>query len=122
MCCWSVGLVQREIEAAGIATITLSTVADLTVAVGAPRVAAIEHPPGRAFGQPDDAQGHRAVLRATLGALEGLQSPGIVHLPFEWGEPRNRVRWRPRTPTPIESLLKRRPWLYWALLTGSIPE
>ena len=42
------------IEAAGISTITLSSIPDLTGAVSVPRLAAIEYPLGYLFGQPGD--------------------------------------------------------------------
>jgi len=102
MCCWSVGLVQREIEAAGLSTISLSMIPEVTASAGAPRIAAIEHPFGVTLGRPGDAAGQLAVLRAALHAMEGMAEPGgVVHLPFEWtsseklalGPPRHR-RWR----------------------------
>jgi len=78
-----VGLVQREIEAAGIATVTLSNIPDLTAAVGVPRVAAIEYPQGQLFGSPGDTDGQAAVLRAALSLVNELDRPGVVDLPFE---------------------------------------
>ena len=106
------GLVQREMERAGFTTITLSPVAELTAAVGVPRVAAIEFPPGRPFGQPGDAEGQRAVLSAALKGVETAEHPGtVVDLPFEWPEPPSRVRSSPALPPPIVTLLKRKPWL-----------
>ena len=79
------GLVQREIEAADFTTIILSPIADLTASLSVPRVAAIEYPCGRTFGQPGDAAGQMAVLRATLDALAAIDAPGaVVNLPFEW--------------------------------------
>jgi D-proline reductase (dithiol) PrdB len=87
VCNWSVGLVQREIEAAGMATISLSNIPELTAAVGAPRIAGIEYPFGRTVGMPGDAEGQRAVVRATLQALTEIEEPGVrVDLPFEWPE------------------------------------
>lgn len=117
------GLVQREIEAAGISTITLSSIPDFTTSVGAPRVAAIEYPLGRALGQPGDGEGQLAVLRATLDALTGIDEPGTVrHLPFQWPEPPNEVRAHPDEHPPIVGLILRRPWLYRRLMTGDVPE
>ncbi|UCC86513.1 MAG: hypothetical protein JSV81_16930, partial [Anaerolineales bacterium] len=73
---------QREIEAAGISTITLSSIPDLTAAVSVPRLAAIEHPLRYLLGQPGDPEGQRAVLRATLRALAEMTEPGsLTHLP-----------------------------------------
>ncbi len=111
MCCWSVGLAQREIEAAGFSTITLSSIPDLTGAVSVPRLAAIEYPLGCAFGQPGDREGQLAVLRSTLGAFETLDRPGgKVCLPFTWPEPPEKVQNHPPVAPPIVSYLKRHPW------------
>ena len=85
MCCWSVGLVQRDIEAAGFSTISLSMIPELTASAGAPRIAAIEHPFGVTLGRPGDAAGQLAVLRTAVRALEAMLTPGaIAHLPFDW--------------------------------------
>jgi hypothetical protein len=80
--------VQREIEAAGVSTISLSNIPELTASTGAPRVAGIEYPFGRTVGMPGDADGQRAVVRAALHALAQIQDPGgRVDLPFTWPEP-----------------------------------
>ena len=123
MCCWSVGLVQRELEAAGFTTITLTPVPDLTASVSVPRIAAIEYPLGRTLGQPCDAAGQMAVLEATLHALETIRTPGeIVHLPFEWPEAAKDVL-RKRLPEdpPIGRYLARHPWFLPRLLARDVP-
>ena len=56
------GLVARRIEAAGIPTVTLNMIWVYHRIVGMPRVAAIEHPFGRPFGDVRDAETQRAVL------------------------------------------------------------
>ena len=109
-------------EAAGIATVALSMIPDLTAAAGAPRVAAIEFPFGRPFGQPNDAAMQGAVLRATLDALRDAAMPGtVVHLPFEWPESPTEVHWHPKEPSPILQLLARDPSLFQRLAAGDIP-
>jgi len=118
-----VGLVARRIEEAGISTLVLSTIASFTASVGTPRVAAIEYPLGRAFGQPGDHVGQRQVLRACLEALELIDRPGaVVDLLFEWPEPPARARWHPPEPPPIAGLFRRKPWLFPRLVAGRIPE
>jgi len=118
-----VGLVQRRIEAAGLTTVTLSPIPDLTAAVGVPRVAAIEYPLGRPLGQPGDAEGQAAVLHAALSVTENAKGPGtVVDLPFEWPEPPSRVRSSPVKPPPIAKLLKRKPWLLPNLFSRVIPD
>jgi D-proline reductase (dithiol) PrdB len=93
--------VQREIEAAGISTITLSSIPDLTAAVSVPRLAAIEHPLGYLLGQPGDPEGQRAVLRATLRALAEMTEPGsLTQLPFEWPASARRLSARPSQAPP----------------------
>lgn len=104
------GLVQREIEAAGFSTISLTMMPDLTASVGVPRLAAIEHPFGLTLGLPGDAARQLAVLRAALRALEEASQPGAVaHLPFEWtsGE---KLNIHPPDLPPIASYLRRHPW------------
>lgn len=116
------GLVQREIEAAGIVTVTLSTIPELTESVGVPRIAAIEYPIGRSFGRPGDADGQRAVLRAALRVAETAAAPGtVVALPFEWPDPPSRSRSIPAEPPPITKLLKKKPWLLPRLLNRDPP-
>lgn len=78
---------QREIEAAGMATISLANIPELTASVGVPRLAGIEYPFGRTVGMPGDAQGQMAVVRLALQALVEIEHPGGVRgLPFEWPE------------------------------------
>jgi len=123
VCCWSVGLVQRELEAAGFSTIILTPVPDVTASVSVPRIAAIEYPLGRTLGQPGDAAGQMAVLEATLQALENIQAPGgIVHLPFEWLEAPKEVRNSPPEDPPIARYLARHPWFLPRLLNRNVPE
>jgi hypothetical protein len=118
-----VGLAQREIEAAGIPTVSLSMIPDFTCATGAPRVAAVAYPTSRPLGEPGDAEGQRRVLRAALAVLEEAEEPGtIVTLPFAWPEPAKSVRRRRLgDPPPIAKLLQSRPWLYLKLVAGDIP-
>ena len=116
------GLVQREIEAAGLSTITLSGIPDLTAAVSPPRVAAIEHPLGFSFGQQGDVEGQRAVLRATLQALAGMTASGSVeHLPFEWPGSSRRIGNQPPDKPPITKYLLRHPWHIPNLLSRTVP-
>ena len=116
------GLAQRAIETAGIATVSLSMIPEFTRSVGAPRVAAIEYPMGRPLGQPGDREGQLAVLRAALRVAETASRPGeVVDLPFQWPEPPSQVRSSPAEPPPIARLVTRRPWLYLKLVAGEIP-
>lgn len=112
MYCWSVGLVQREIEAAGFSTISLSMMPELTVSTGAPRIAAVEHPFGLTVGSPGDEGGQLAVLRATLQALATISVPGsVVDLQFSWNDDA-KLDTLPPQPPPIVSYLRRHPWAF----------
>lgn len=116
------GLAQREIEAAGFSTVSLSMIPELTSSAGAPRVAAIEHPFGLTLGLPGDAAGQLAVLRAALRALEEISRPGaVVHLPFEWS-PRDKLNTDPPETPPIVRYLKRHPWHLPKFLNRMPPE
>ncbi len=113
---------QRELEAAGLTTIILSNIPDLTASIGAPRIAAIEYPFGRTVGQCGDSAGQKAVLRATLEAVVEIDHPGGVrHLPFEWPEPPKRARTHPPQPPPIAQYLRTHPWHLPNLLTRNVP-
>lgn len=103
------GLVARVIEAAGIPTVVLNMIWVYQRLVGMPRVAAIEYPFGRPFGDAGDAGGQRAVLRAALAVFEHAKAPGHVeHLPFVWPEPPEATKWQPDEPSPIIALMKSR--------------
>ena len=118
------GLVQRVLEASGIPTVALSMIPDLTRAVGVPRLAGISYPMGRPLGRPHDAQGQRAVLRATLEVLASASGPDTyVELPFQWPETPAQARnvSKDVPPAPIVELLRQKPWLLANLYSGRIP-
>ena len=115
------GLAQREIERAGMTTVTLSNIPDLTAAVSVPRLVGIEHPFGQTVGKPGDEDGQRAVLRGVLEAVEAMTLPGSIrHLPFEWVGTAEEARAHPPEPPPIASYLKRHPWHLPKLLSRSV--
>jgi hypothetical protein len=119
-----VGLVQRVLEASGIPTVALSMIPDLTRAVGVPRLAGISYPMSRPLGQPHDADGQRAVLRATLEVLASASGPDTyVELPFQWPETPAQARNASKDlpPPPIVALLQKKPWLLANLYSGHIP-
>lgn len=103
------GLVSRAIEEAGIPTVTLNMIWPYHRVIGMPRVAAIEHPFGRPYGDVDDAETQTAVLRAALAVAETASEPGTVeHLPFVWHEEPSQTKWHPAEPSPIIALIKAR--------------
>jgi len=116
--------VQRILEASGLSTVTLSWMPDLTRRVGVPRLTGISYPLSRPLGRPGDADGQRAVLRATLELLATATGPDTyVELPFVWPETvaqaRNASKEVP--PAPIAALLLKKPWLIPNLYSGRIP-
>ena len=103
------GLVARKIEAVGIPTVTLDMIWVYQRLVGMPRVAAIEHPFGRPYGDVGDVATQRAVLEAALAVFDRAREPGHVeHLPFVWHEEPRETRWHPAEPSPIIALLRKR--------------
>jgi D-proline reductase (dithiol) PrdB len=105
-----VGLVARVIEAAGIPTVTLQLLWAFQRMIGMPRVAAIEHPFARPFGDVSDFATQRAVLVAALALFVTAREPGHVeHLPIRWpSQPDERTSWLPAEPSPISVLLRER--------------
>jgi len=104
-----VGLVARKIEAVGIPTVTLNMIWVYQKLVGMPRVAAIEHPFGRPYGDCGDVRTQTAVLEAALAVFAKAQEPGFVeHLPFVWHEAPKDTKWHPAEPSPIIALMKKR--------------
>jgi len=103
-----VGLVARVLEAEGISTVTLNMIWVFQRALGMPRVAAIEHPFGRPYGDVGDRQTQAAVLRAALAVASGALTPGHVeHLPFVWHEDPKQTKWHPAEASPIIAHMKR---------------
>ncbi len=115
------GLVARVIEAAGISTAVHSWIPEMPMSVGAPRVVGMAYPGSVPFGLPGDAEGQRAVLQASLEAAAEMTEAGSrVDLAFEW--PQEAPVPKPQEQSPIGRAIRKRPWLYFSLLKGDIPE
>ncbi|TMC55555.1 MAG: hypothetical protein E6J20_00380 [Chloroflexi bacterium] len=79
------GLIAREIERAGIPTVTISVVREASVRTPAPRNVFVPFRLGQVFGEPGAVAQQRAVLIDALGALLRLSTPGeILDLPYRW--------------------------------------
>jgi hypothetical protein len=117
-----VGLAQREIERAGMTTVALSNIPDLTAAVSVPRLVGIEYPFGQTVGRPGDREAQRAVLWGALEAAEEMAVPGSVrHLPLEWSGTEEEAQAHPLEPPPIVGYLRRHPWHLPRLLSRNVP-
>jgi len=80
-----VGLIQREIESAGIPTIGISLVREYTERVKPPRTVFLKWPFGHPLGEPFNVDQQMTVLTATFRALHEIQTPGtILDLPLRW--------------------------------------
>jgi len=83
-----VGLIQREIEKAGIPTVSVSINRRLTEEVRPPRAVFLNWPMGHPLGQPFKADVQMAVIKSAFRALETIKEPGtILDLPFRWKKP-----------------------------------
>ena len=79
------GLIQREIEKAGIATIGVTIVREYTEKVQPPRSVYLKWPFGHPLGEPGNVKQQRAVVLEAFQVLYGIRTPGeIVDLPFRW--------------------------------------
>ncbi len=72
------GLVQRAIEEAGIATLSVTMAPEVTRRVKVPRAAAVAFPLGHPFGFPGEAYRQRAVLARLLREAAAIREPGTI--------------------------------------------
>lgn len=79
------GLLAREIEAAGITTAALALVREVAVEVRAPRMLYLHWPFGHALGEPGGVEQQRTVLRDLFSMARRAPRPGlVVDLPYRW--------------------------------------
>ena len=96
------GLIQREIEKEGIATIGISIVRDYSEKVRPPRTVFLRWPFGHPLGEPGNAEQHKAVVQEALKALYRIKEPGtIIDLPFRWKR-EDYGRYQPPTAEELE--------------------
>ena len=102
MCHQTVGLIARQIEAAGIPTVSMSSAHDITRAVNPPRSVYLDYPHGHTVGRPHDPELNREIVLQGLRAFHQLTEPGsMIHLPYNWADTDD---WKDRVmrPTPRE--------------------
>lgn len=80
------GLIARQLEAAGIPTVSLTSARDITAAANPPRAVFVDYPLGHTSGRVGEPALNRQIVSAALDALE-LTEPGvIVDLPHVWAD------------------------------------
>jgi hypothetical protein len=77
--------VQNQIEAAGVATISMTVQPHITAMVGAPRAVVLRYPAGNQVGEAGKPQQQQAILTAALEAVATIQRPGtMLEFPYRW--------------------------------------
>jgi D-proline reductase (dithiol) PrdB len=75
MCNQSVGLIQRHIEYAGITTVSISLLREITEKTRPPRALFVPFPLGHPLGEPDNAELQTRIMRAAFALLSCNDSP-----------------------------------------------
>ena len=70
MCNQSVGLIQRAVEAAGISTVSITLIEDITRKVRPPRALAVPYGFGHPLGEPNNPELQHAIIAEALALLE----------------------------------------------------
>jgi D-proline reductase (dithiol) PrdB len=85
LCTHSLAVIQRVLEAAGLATISLTIEPELTRLVKVPRAMSVDFPPGCPVGEPAERDKQLKVLQEALEYLTTMTEPGAVwRSPFKW--------------------------------------
>jgi hypothetical protein len=79
-----VGLIQRAIEAAGIPTVSISIVREITERVKPPRALFLRWPFGHPLGEPFNVQQQLTILNAAFQFLYTARPGEIRDLPHRW--------------------------------------
>ena len=69
MCHQSVGLIQRAIEYAGMATVSISVLKEITEKIRPPRALFVPYPLGSPLGEPDNSELQTHIMRAAFSLL-----------------------------------------------------
>jgi hypothetical protein len=82
-----VGLIARQVEAAGISTLCMGSALDILKAGKPPRAAFLDFPLGHTTGKPHEPELQREILVQALDAFNTMTEPGSIKiLPFRWSE------------------------------------
>ncbi|HEY5331899.1 MAG TPA: glycine/sarcosine/betaine reductase selenoprotein B family protein [Solirubrobacterales bacterium] len=85
LCTRTGGVIAHAIEAAGIATVTISLVREVSERLAPPRSLFCRFPFGRPLGRPDDPAFQREVLLSAFGLLEERPAPVLRDFPIAVG-------------------------------------
>ncbi len=86
------GLLQRACDEAGLSTLSITQVAEITAIIKPSRALFVAHPFGLTLGDIGDAETQRAVLTAMLDAAVTMTRRGIVDSGFVWTKDDLRAR------------------------------
>ncbi len=75
MCNQSVGLIQRAIEHAGITTVSLSLLREITEKIQPPRVLFVPYPLGHPLGEPNDKELQTRIIHTAFALLTRTDIP-----------------------------------------------
>jgi D-proline reductase (dithiol) PrdB len=83
-----VGLIQRQVEEAGIPTISMGNAADRMANIKPPRAMLVKFARGSMFGEPGNVKRQRRIILDALEALQTMTDPGTIQeLPYRWKQP-----------------------------------
>jgi len=77
VCHQTVGLIARQLEAAGIATVSLTSARDITASANPPRAVFVDFPLGHTAGGVGQRELNRAIVSAALNTLTQTE-PGRI--------------------------------------------
>lgn len=75
MCNQSVGLIQRAIEYAGITTVSISLLREITEKIKPPRALFVPYPLGHPLGEPNDSTLQTRIIRTAFALLSRNDAP-----------------------------------------------
>jgi len=78
MCHQSVGLIQSIVEKAGIPTVSITLLREVTERVGPPRALFVDYPLGYPLGAPNEAALQMRILRNALALLSEDVPPALL--------------------------------------------
>ena len=75
MCNQSVGLIQRAIEYAGISTVSISLLREITEQIQPPRALFVPYPLGHPLGEPNDNAFQTSIMQVAFALLPRNDAP-----------------------------------------------